>query len=177
MKKFTRLSIVMALEVVALEIGAYTYAALLYKERSRVLLETAILCLFGVIIGTLVTRRSRAQAASLKTIAFGIVAFSIGIFFLTVMEYHERAYTVLGIGILCLLGGFAGVLVLRSMAAVLSGVTLLGFVVLGMGVYFLTALGYHGRAFMVLGTGILCLLGSFVGMFVTQYRGYTRVGN
>ncbi len=169
MKECTRLSVILALEIIALEIGAYTYAALLYQERSHVLLETGVLCLVSANIGIIVTR-PKAQVASSWVIAVGILALSIGVYFLTALEYHERAYTALGIGILCLLGGFAGIIMLRSIAAALSGMMVLGMLALGIGVYFLTILDYHGRAYMVLGTGVLCLLGSLVGSIVTQYK-------
>lgn len=172
MKKSSRFWIVIALESIALEIGAYTYAALLFQERSHVLLLTGLLCLFAGMIGTVVTR-AKAQAHSSAILVLGLVALSIGLYFQVVLDYHERAYTVLGIGILGLLGGFVGIIMPRSRAATLYGLLVLSLVALSIGLYFLTILGYHGRAYMVLGTGTLCLLGSLLGLIVTHYRADT----
>ena len=142
MKKTSGLSLVIALEIIALEIGAYTYAALLYHDRRHVLLLTGLLCLVAGIIGTVVTR-AKAQATSCAILLLGF------------------------------LGGLAGIIIPRSMAAALGGLLVLGLVTLSIGLYCLTILGYHGRAYMVLGTGTLCLLGSLVGIIVNQYRAHT----
>ncbi len=172
MKKSSRAWIIIALEGIALEIGAFTYAALLFQERLQVLLLTGLLCLLAGIIGTVVTR-AKALESSLAILVFGMVALSIGLYFRVVLDYHERASTALGIGILCILGGFVGIIMPRSIATVLYGLLVIGMIGLGLGLYFLTILGYHGRAYMVLGTGTLCLLGSLLGTIITHYRAYS----
>ena len=172
MKKTSGLSLVIALEIIALEIGAYTYAALLYHDRRHVLLLTGLLCLVAGIIGTVVTR-AKAQATSCAILLLGLIALSIGLYFRVDLHYHERAAAALGIGVLGFLGGLAGIIIPRSMAAALGGLLVLGLVTLSIGLYCLTILGYHGRAYMVLGTGTLCLLGSLVGIIVNQYRAHT----
>ncbi len=172
MKKTSRLSIVIALEIIALEIGAYTYAALLYHDRRHVLLLTGLLCLVAGIIGSVVTR-AKAQATSWAILVLGLIALGIGLYFLVDLHYHERAAAAIGIGVLGLLGGLAGLIIPRSRAAALGGMLVLGLVTLSIGLYCLTVLGYHGRAYMVLGTGTLCLLGSLAGFIVIQYRAYT----
>jgi hypothetical protein len=167
MKKTSRLSL-----VIALEIGAYTYAALLYHDRRHVLLLTVLLCFAAGIIGTVVTR-AKAGAASCAILVLGLIALSIGLYFRVDLHYHERAAAALGIGVLGFLGGLAGIIIPRSRAATLGGMVVLGLVILSIGLYCLTVLGYHGRAYMVLGTGTLYLLGSLAGFIVIQYRAST----
>jgi hypothetical protein len=169
MKKTSRLWIVIALEIIAVEIGAYTYAALLFHDRLHVLLLTGLLCLVAGMIGTVVTR-AKAQAASCAILLLGLLALGIGLYFRVHLHYHERAAAALGIGLLGFLGGLAGLLMPRSRAASLGGLLVLGLITLSIGLYCLTILGYHGRAYMVLGTGTLCLLGSLAGYLVIQYR-------
>lgn len=91
-------------------------------------------------------------------------------------DFHKRAYTTLGIGILGLLGGCGGIILPRSRVAVFYGLLILGLIALSIGLYFLAILGYHGRAYMVLGTGTLCLLGSLFGLIVSHYRTSTAGG-
>jgi hypothetical protein len=105
MKKISRLSIVIALEIIALEIGAYTYAALLFHDRRHVLLLTALLCLVAGMIGTVVTR-AKAQAASCAILVLGLIALGIGLYFRVDLHYHERAAAALGIGVLGFLGAW-----------------------------------------------------------------------
>jgi hypothetical protein len=171
-KKTARIWTIITLEIIALEIGAYTYAALLSQERLKVLLLTGLLCLFASMIGTVVTR-AKAQAASCAIFVLGLLALGIGLYFRVGLHYHERASTTVGIGALGFLGGLAGMILPQSVAAALGGLLVLGLVILSMGLYCLTVLGYHGRAYMVLGTGILYLLGSCVGIIVSHYRAST----
>lgn len=172
MNKTSKLSLVIALEIIALEIGAYTYAALLFHDRRHVLLLTGLLCLFAGIIGAAVTR-AKAQAASWAILVLGLIALGIGLYFRLHLHYHERAAAGLGIGVLGLLGGLAGIIIPRSREVALGGMLVIGLVTLSFGLYSLTVLGYHGRAYMVLGTGTLCLLASVAGFILIQYRAYT----
>ncbi len=162
-------SVIFFLEVIALEIGIYTYAALNHKERLHVLFLTVGLCLLGGMIGAIVTH-SKTQAISFGLIVCGIASLGIGTYFMTSLDYHERAIFTFGIGILCIIGGIAGVIVARSRIAALSGVAGLGIVALSVGIYFLTALGFHKVAYMILGTGVLCLLGGLVGTIIARSR-------
>ncbi len=175
MRHSARFFVVMALECMALLIGAYSLSFLNYHERSHVAVETSILCLLGGLVGTLVTRPKTQAVVSSSAIALGIVALGVGSYFLTTLEYHERAYIVLGSGIICLLGGIAGILVARSKVAAFTGVTALGVIALGVGGYFLTTLGYHGRAYIILGAGLLCLLGGIAGTFLTRSKAKAAV--
>ncbi|HVB73462.1 MAG TPA: hypothetical protein VNE38_07885 [Ktedonobacteraceae bacterium] len=169
MTKSSRIWVVIALEVIALEVGAYTYAALYHQIRLPLLAVTGVLCFFAAIIGMIVTR-PKAQAISLLILVLGIITLAIGLYFLNALNYHERAYTPIGVGILGLIGGSLGIIVPRSITAALSETMILGMLALGMGLYFLTVLNFHGRAYMVLGTGTLCLLGGLVGIILTHSR-------
>ncbi len=169
MKKNVRFPIVIVLEIVALEIGAYMYASLGYDERQHVLLATGILCLCSGIFGVILTR-SKSIVVTLGILLFGILLTGMGLYNLVVLGTHERAYTLLGIGILCLLSEVATILVLRSLVATLVGVMVLGITLLSVGVYFLTILGYHGRAYIPVGTGVLCILAALAGIFIVKTR-------
>ena len=169
MKQTARIWTIITLEIIALAIGAYTYAALQYQERLHVVLLTGLLFLLASMIGTVVTR-AQAQAASCAIFVLGLLALGIGLYFLVGLHYDERASATLGMGVLGFLGGLAGMILPRSVAAVLGGLLVLGLVILSIGLYCLTVLGYHGRAYMVLGMGILYLLGSCVGIIVSHYR-------
>jgi len=135
MKKTTRLSLVIALEIIALEIGASTYAALLYHELPHVLLLTGLLCLVAGIIGTVVTR-AKALATSCVILVLGLIALGIGLYFRVNLHYGERAAAALGIGVLGFLGGLAGIIIPRSRAVALGGVLVLGLVILSTGLLF-----------------------------------------
>ncbi len=127
MKKTSRLSLVIALEIIALGIVASTYAALLYHDRWHVLLLTGLLCLVAGIIGTVVTR-AKALATSCAILVLGLIALGIGLYFRVDLHYDERAAAVLGIGVLGFLGGLAGIIIPRSRAVALGGLLVLGLV-------------------------------------------------
>ncbi len=162
-------TVIVFLEVIALEIGVYAYAALNHQEQLHVIILTVGLCLLGGVVGAIVTH-SKTQAISFGLIVCGIASLGIGTYFMTSLDYHERAIFTLGIGILCIIGGIAGIIVARSRIAVLSGVAGLGIVALSVGIYFLTALGFHNVAYMILGTGVLCLLGGLAGIIIARSR-------
>lgn len=164
----------MALELIALGSGAYMYAVLHSEEHGNVLLATTLLCVLAGIVGIMVIR-ARARTTSLLMLVLGVVSLSIGIFFLTTLNYHERAYTVLGVGILWLLGGLGSVLMPRSPSIALAGVMILGLVALGFAGSSLMLSGYQGRVYLVLGVGASCLLAGLVGVMVAQARSHTAI--
>jgi hypothetical protein len=135
MKKISRLWMVIALEIIALEIGASTYAALLYDDRWQVLPLTGLLCLVAGMIGTVVTR-AHALATSCAILVLGLIALGIGLYFRVDLHYHERAAAALGIGVLGFLGGLAGLIIPRSRAIALGGLLVLGLVPLSIGLLF-----------------------------------------
>ncbi len=162
-------SVTVILEVIALECGIYTYAALDHHERLHVLLLTGVLCLLGGVVGTIVTHY-RTQAVPYGVLVCGIASLGTGIYFLNILNYHERAVLALGAGIISIIGGLAGIIVARSRLAALSGVAGLGIVALGVGIYFLTVLEHQSVAYLVLGTGALCLLGGLTGIVSTRSK-------
>jgi hypothetical protein len=170
MKKSIRFSIIIALVVIALEIGAYIYAALFFRERFHVLLITLFLCCLGGFLGSILTR-PKAQAVSVGIMILGTIALSSGLYLLHAFHYHERAYTILGVGILCFLGGLAGITI-RSISATLFGMIVLGIVALSIGLYFLIVFNYHGRAYIMLGIGAFGILGSLIAIIIIRYKSY-----
>jgi hypothetical protein len=169
MKKSRELLILMVLELIALGSGAYMYAVLNSGEHRKVLIATGLFCVLAGMVGIIVTR-SRARATSVLMLVMGVLSLSIGIFFLTALNYHERAYTVLGIGILCLLGGLAAILMPRSPAVTFTGLIILGLAVLGFAGYSLMLSGYQGRVYLVLGVAAFCLLAGLVGVMIVHTR-------
>jgi hypothetical protein len=168
MEKSRRFSIIIALVVIAFEIGAYIYAALFFRERFHVFLITLFLCGLGALLGGIVTR-SKALALSVGIMVLGLIAFGSGVYLLHAFRIHERAYTILGIGFLCFLGGLAGITI-RSINATLYGMIVLGFIALSTGLYFRVGLHYHGRAYMLLGIGAFGILGSLITFIVIRYK-------
>jgi MFS family permease len=173
MKKSVWLPIAITLEIIALEVGAYTYAALHHREPLHILAMTLALGVIALIVGSIVARTSK-RTLLYGMIAFGIVALCIGLYSIRFLHYHERAGLAIGTGLICLVGGCAGILVPRSRLAVLAGVVILGAIALGIGFYNLTVLEYYGRAYMVLGTGALCVLIGLVGL-ATLHRTRTQL--
>jgi hypothetical protein len=49
-------------------------------------------------------------------LVLGVIALAVGLSCLTVLDYHERASTPLGIGTVCLLDGTVGAIVARLKA-------------------------------------------------------------
>ena len=175
MKKSLRFSILIALVVIALEIGAYIYAAVFFRERFHVLLITLFLCVLGGFLGSIVTR-PKAQAVSVGILILGLIALGTGFYLLHAFRFHERAYTIIGIGILCSLGGIAGITI-RSISATLFGMIVLGIVALSIGLYFLIGLNYHGRAYTLLGIGAVGIFGSLISFIVIRYKSHSISGS
>lgn len=61
-------------------------------------------------------------------------------------------------GLICLLAGFSGLLLARSLRAVLYEGIVLGLIALGLGFYFLIGADHVLTAYLIIGTGLLCLL-------------------
>ncbi len=175
MKKSIRFSVIIALVVIAIEIGAYIYAALFFRERFHVLLITFSLCCLGGFLGSIVTRR-KAQIVSVGIMISGLIALSTGLYLLYAFHYHERAYTILGAGILCFLGGLAGTTV-RSISDTLFGMIVLDIVALSIGLYFLIGLHYHGRAYTMLGIGAFGILVSLIISIIIRYKSHAVAGS
>src|SRR5258708_25357365 len=106
----------LVLAVLALEVEISFLCGVGEQKRAYVLLGTGVVCLFGSSVGTLVARsKARGMVLSLVFI-LGVMALAVGLYFLTVLGFHERAYTPLGIGTVCLLGGAVGAIVARLKA-------------------------------------------------------------
>ncbi|HEX9134853.1 MAG TPA: hypothetical protein VF844_21415 [Ktedonobacteraceae bacterium] len=175
MEKSRRFSIIIALVVIALEIGAYIYAALFFRERFHVFLITLFLCGLGGLLGGIVTR-PKARAVSAGIMILGLIALGAGLYLLHAFRFHERAYTIIGIGFLCFLGGLAGITI-RSISATLFGMVVLGLIALSTGLYFLIGLNYHGRAYTMLGIGAVGILGSLISYIIIRYKSHVIPGS
>ena len=175
MKKSLRFSILIALVVIALEIGAYIYAALFFRERFHVLLITLCLCVLGCVLGSIVTRPKGGQAVSVGVMILGLIALGTSLYLLHSFRVHERAYAILGTGILCVLAGLAGITI-RSVSGTLFGMIVLGIVALSTGLYLLIGLHYHGRAYTMLGIGAFGILSSLILLIIIRYTSHALAG-
>ena len=173
MEKSRRFSIIIALVIIALEIGAYIYAALFFRERFHIFLITLFLCGLGGLLGGIVTR-PKALAISVGIMLLGLIALGVGVYLLHAFRIHERAYAILGIGFLCFVGGLAGITI-KSMNATLYGMFVLGFIALSIGLYFRVGLSFHGRAYILLGIGAFGILGSLIIIIIMRYRAHHAV--
>jgi|GEM_PF-3251545 hypothetical protein len=161
-KRYNRMSIAIfiALQILAIESGIYTYVLLHHRELSHVVLLTILLCLLAAIVARLVTHiRSQWHIRISKALLlFGLLSTAIGIYTRIAFTYHERAALALGTGLICLLAGFSGLLLARSLRAVLYEGIVLGLIALGLGFYFLIGADHVLTAYLIIGTGLLCLL-------------------
>jgi hypothetical protein len=159
----------LALVAIAIGIGVYIYATLFFRERLHVLIITLALCCLGMVLGYIVTRPNM-QAVSIGFMILGIVAISGSIYLLHAFQIHERGYTILGAGILCLLGGLAGIFT-QSIIATLLGMVVLGIVAVSIG-FNLASLDFHRRAYVVLGLGAFGILCGLVGIIIIQVKSH-----
>lgn len=169
MRKLTWLPILCILECIAVEIGLFAYNALHNIDHRHLLLGTSILCAVAAIAGVIVTR-PRAQTISCGMLLLGLLALGLGFFFVTLLNYHERAAVTLGVGLLCLIASMAGLVLPRLPMAICSNVIAFGIITLGISLYFLNDPGDHVQAYFLLAFGSLCLLASLTGIIVTFYR-------
>ena len=103
MKITRRFTLMLALVAIAIGIGVYIYSTLFFRERLHVVMITLALCCLGVVLSYIVTRPNM-QAVSIGLMILGIGAMGVSIYLLHAFQIHERAYTILGIGILCASG-------------------------------------------------------------------------
>jgi hypothetical protein len=107
---------------------------------------------------------------ALGLLVLAVLALDVEISFLHVVREQKRTWVLPGTGVVCLPGSSVGALVARSKAPgmVLSLVFVLGVMALVVGLYFLTVLGFHGRADLGPGVGTVCLMGGIVGTIVAR---------
>jgi hypothetical protein len=170
MKISSRLALILALAAIAVGIGIYIYATLFFRERLHVFIITVALCCLSVVLGIIVTR-PKMRVVSIVIMILGIVAIGISLYLLHTFQIHERAYTILGIGILCVLGGLAGI-INQSIIITFFGMIALGLVALSTG-FNLASLDFHRRASVVLGIGAFGILCGLIGIIYIQVKSRT----
>ena len=167
MKISRRFALRLALVAIALGIGVYIYATLSFRERLHVLIITVALCCLSVVLGIIVTRPNM-RIVSIGIMILGIVAIGISLYLLHAFQIHERAYTILGIGILCVLGGLAGINN-QSIVITFFGMIVLGLFALSIG-FNLASLDFPRRASVVLGIGAFGILCGLIGIIIIQVK-------
>src|SRR5438270_866650 len=117
MKKLSIIfSFTTALGMFTLVVGSYFLTYMAYHERAYATLSIGAACFIGSLAGLIVKPSRVKMALCYSVIATGMLAFLIGSNYLTYPWSHiylERAYIVLGIGTLCLLGGIGGAFALQ----------------------------------------------------------------
>ena len=167
MKISRRFALILALVAIALGIGVYMYATLFFRELLHVLIITFALCCLSVVLGYIVTRPNM-QPVSIGFMILGIGAIGSSIYLLHTFQIHERAYTILGAGILCFLSGLAGIFT-KSIIATLLGMVVLGIVGVSIG-FNLASLDFHRSAYVVLGLGAFGILCGLTGIIIIQVK-------
>ena len=169
MKISSRFALILALVAIALGIGVYMFATLFFRELLHVLIITFALCCLSVVLGYIVTRPNM-QPVSIGFMILGIGAIGSSIYLLHTFQIHERAYTILGAGILCFLSGLAGIFT-KSIIATLLGIIVLGIVAVSSG-FNLASLDFHRGAYVVLGLGAFGILCGLAGIIVIQVKSH-----
>ncbi len=113
------------------------------------------------------------QALTFSAITmFGAAALLVGIFLIIYAHYHERAYSFLGLGAACFIGGIAGIVVTapKVKAAVCYGIIALGMIGILVGVIYLTyhSASYQERGHIVITLSIIAIVGGIIGALLTQ---------
>jgi hypothetical protein len=113
--------------------------------------------------------KQKLSAIFSVTIIFGVLVLLIGLYLLTYMNYHERAYTTLGLGVVSFIGSLAGLIARSSRikTALCYGAIALGMFAFPIAGKYLTYpfASYHQRAYIIMGIGVLFLLGGIGGAF------------
>ncbi|HVB26024.1 MAG TPA: hypothetical protein VNG51_29055 [Ktedonobacteraceae bacterium] len=108
----------------------------------------------------------------LAILVVGFLILTFGVFLLTAMQYHERAYVFLCTGAACLIGGIAGIIAPQSKVkvAIFYGVMALAILIVTVGMNYLTYhnLQDHQRGYICIAGGIVVLLVGIVGAIVAQ---------
>jgi hypothetical protein len=167
MKISRRFALILALAAIAIGIGIYIYATLFFRERLHVVIITFALCCLSVVLGIIVTR-PRMRVVSIGIMILGIVAIVISLYLLHVFQIHERAYIILGTGILCVLSGLVGI-INQSIIIPFFGMIALGLVALSIG-FDLASLDFHRRASVVLGIGAFGIFCGLIGIIFIQVK-------
>lgn len=109
---------------------------------------------------------------SLLTV-FGAIALLVGIYLIIFMQYHERAYSFLGLGAACFIGGFAGIAAARAKVktAISYSAIALGMVGLLVGLNYLTYTNHIDRGYIVLTLSSIAILAGIAGGLLAQRSG------
>jgi hypothetical protein len=169
-------SVTFMLGLLLLASGVYLVIFMRYHERAYTPMALGGACFIGSIAGLIMPSAKVKAAFFYGIIALGIVGLLIGANYLTYHFYHELAYIVLGVSVLCLLGGVVGAITIfphARLRACLSVFTLgilasTGIVALIVGIDRLLALDYHQNPYLLLAAGMACLLAGIAGAIGTQ---------
>lgn len=115
---------------------------------------------------------TRHSKLFLAILVIGLLILTFGIFLLTYMQYHERAYVFLCSGAACLIGGIAGIIAPQSKVkvAIFYGVMALAILIMTVGANYLTyhTMQDHQRGYLCIAVGMLVLLIGITGAIVAQ---------
>ncbi|MEO9058809.1 MAG: hypothetical protein ACR2H5_12445 [Ktedonobacteraceae bacterium] len=175
-------TVTMLFGVLVLLIGMYLLTYMNYHERAYTTLGLGVVSFIGGLAGLIVSSPRVKTALCYAVIALGMVAFPVAGKYLTYpwASYHERAYLIMGIGVLCLLGGIAAAITLHPKAIkitcysilALGIVTSLGVISLIIGIDQLLVFEATKKASVLLGAGGICLLSGIAAAIIVQRRSW-----
>jgi uncharacterized membrane protein HdeD (DUF308 family) len=169
------------LGVIMLAVGVYLVIFMRYHERAYTPMALGGACFIGSIAGMIMPLPKIKAAFFYGIMALGIVGLLIGVNYLTYPFYQQRGYLVLGISVLCILGGIIGAIAIYSqvrMRACVSVMTLgilasSGIVALIVGIDHLLAMQNHQNTYALLGVGVVCLFGGIACAIFAQTRSHS----
>lgn len=116
--------------------------------------------------------RARHAKLFLAILIIGFLLLALGIFLVTYMRYHERAYVFLCSGAAGLIGGIAGVIASHAKVktAIFYGVMAFAIITVTVGVNYLTyhSLQNHQLGYICIVGGSIILLAGIIGAIVAQ---------
>lgn len=178
-------SITMVCGVLILLIGTYLLTYMNYHERAYTTLGLGVVSFIGSLAGLIASSPRVKTALCYAVIALGMVAFPVAGKYLSYpwASYHQRAYLIIGLGVLCLLGGSAAAITLHPKAIkitcysilALGIVTSLGVISLIIGIDLLLVFEASKKASLLLAVGSICLLVGIAAAIILQRRNSDRL--
>jgi len=105
-------------------------------------------------------------------VVFGVAALLVGVILIIYAHYHERAYSFLGLGAACFIGGIAGIVVAapKVKVAVCYGIIAMGMIGVLVGVIYLSHhfASYQERGHIVIALSIIAIVGGITGALLAQ---------
>lgn len=169
MKKSLWLPLILVLETFAFLVGVGTYLALRRTDHSHVVIMTIGLGIAALAVPTIIVW-TKSKLAPTIILAVGAISLTFGFFAIRILDYHERAGLGLGLGIICIMGGLAAILLPRSLPLAFAALSGLGGLASIIGLYFLKFPIYRRPVTLELVVALTAILIGLIGMIIAKYR-------